>query len=58
MVLDRINPSSEGVVRWVRTVRIDQAGLPGGLRAEVEPSYRPPAGVEPAGGTVAAGGAP
>jgi NADH-quinone oxidoreductase subunit M len=45
VVLDRVNPTSEGVVRWVETVEIDQAGLPGGLRAEVQPEYRPPAGV-------------
>jgi NADH-quinone oxidoreductase subunit M len=45
VVLDRINPSSEGVVRWVEAVQIDQADLPGGLRAEIEPSYRPPSDV-------------
>jgi hypothetical protein len=59
VVLDRINPSSDGVVKWVQTVEIDQQDLPGGLRAQVEPSYSPPPEVvtqaEPAS---AAGGAP
>jgi NADH-quinone oxidoreductase subunit M len=41
-VLERIDPSASGVVRWVRAVETDQAGLPGGIRAEVQPSYRPP----------------
>ena len=54
VVLDRVNPSSEGVVRWVEAVEIDQPNLPGGLRAEVEPSYRPPAGLV----ARASGGAP
>jgi len=54
VVLDRINPSSEGVVRWVEAVEIDQPDLPGGLRAEVEPSSRPPADVV----TAASGAAP
>jgi NADH-quinone oxidoreductase subunit M len=44
-VLDRIDPSSGGVVRWVQTVEVGQADLPGGLRAEVQSEYRPPAGV-------------
>jgi NADH-quinone oxidoreductase subunit M len=37
LALDRINPASEGVVAWVSSVEIDQSGLPGGLRAEIEP---------------------
>ena len=37
LVLDRINPSSAGVVAWVRSVDVDQAGLPGGLRAQLPP---------------------
>jgi NADH:ubiquinone oxidoreductase subunit 4 (subunit M) len=37
VVLDRINPSSAGVVAWVRSVDVDQSGLPGGLRAQLEP---------------------
>ena len=41
-VLERIDPSAGGVVRWVRAVERDQDGLPGGIRAEVQPSYRPP----------------
>ena len=45
VMLDRINPSSEGVVRWVRSVDIEQPGLPGGLRARIQPDYRPPEGV-------------
>jgi NADH-quinone oxidoreductase subunit M len=40
-VLERIDPSASGVVRWVRAVETDQEGLPGGIRAEVQPSYRP-----------------
>jgi NADH-quinone oxidoreductase subunit M len=36
LVLDRINPSSAGVVAWVRSVDVDQSGLPGGLRAAAE----------------------
>ena len=45
LVLDRVNPTSEGLVAWIETVEVDQPGLPGGLRAEVQPEYRPPAGV-------------
>jgi NADH-quinone oxidoreductase subunit M len=37
LALDRINPASEGVVAWVNSVEIDQSGLPGGLRADVDP---------------------
>ena len=37
LALDRINPASEGVVAWVSSVELDQSGLPGGLRAEIEP---------------------
>ncbi|HXF36842.1 MAG TPA: NADH-quinone oxidoreductase subunit M [Actinomycetota bacterium] len=46
-VLDRINPTTEGVVRWVRSVEVGQAGLPGGVRGSVQPEYRPPAGIRP-----------
>ncbi|MGH2635457.1 MAG: complex I subunit 4 family protein [Actinomycetota bacterium] len=55
VVLDRVNPTSEGVVRWVETVRIDQSGLPGGLRAEIQPEFRPPSGVVAAPGVGAEG---
>jgi NADH-quinone oxidoreductase subunit M len=37
LVLERINPSSAGVVAWVRSVDVDQPGLPGGLRAKLPP---------------------
>jgi len=37
VVLDRINPTTAGVVAWVQSVQVDQQGLPGGLRAQVEP---------------------
>jgi NADH-quinone oxidoreductase subunit M len=47
VVLDRINPSSDGVVRWVRSVDLEQAGLPGGLRVRIQPDYRPPDGIVP-----------
>jgi NADH-quinone oxidoreductase subunit M len=57
VVLDRVNPSSEGVVRWVQTVQVGEAGLPGGQRAEVEPSYRPPPEVR-SRSDVAAGASP
>jgi len=39
LVLDRINPSSAGVVAWVRSVDVDQTGLPGGLRAQLGPVF-------------------
>ena len=39
VVLDRINPSSEGVVRWVRSIDLEQQALPGGLRARIQPDY-------------------
>jgi NADH-quinone oxidoreductase subunit M len=39
VVLDRVNPTTAGVVRWVRSVQVDQPGLPGGLRARVQPAY-------------------
>jgi hypothetical protein len=39
LALDRINPASEGVVAWVNSVEIDQSGLPGGLRAELDPAF-------------------
>jgi NADH-quinone oxidoreductase subunit M len=58
VVLDRVNPSSEGVVRWVQTVQVGESGLPGGQRAEVEPSYRPPPEVRSAQSEVAAGASP
>jgi NADH:ubiquinone oxidoreductase subunit 4 (subunit M) len=45
LVLDRIDPSSDGAVRWVEAVRIDQPNLPGGERAKIEPSFRPPSEV-------------
>ncbi len=45
VVLDRINPTSEGTVAWIDTVEVGQPGLPGGLRAEVQPEFRPPVGV-------------
>jgi NADH-quinone oxidoreductase subunit M len=51
VVLDRINPSSAGVVAWVRSVDVDQPGLPGGLRAQLEP-------VDATDETTAAEGAP
>jgi NADH-quinone oxidoreductase subunit M len=44
VALDRINPSTEGVVTWVSSVEPDQAGLPGGLRAAVQEDYVPPPG--------------
>jgi NADH-quinone oxidoreductase subunit M len=49
VVLDRINPSSEGVVHWVRSVDLEQQALPGGLRARIQPDYGPsePAAVLP-----------
>jgi hypothetical protein len=37
VVLDRVNPTSDGVVAWVNSVDVDQSGIPGGLRAEVRP---------------------
>jgi len=55
VVLDRINPTSDGVVRWVQAAEIDQAGLPGGLRARIQPEYRPPEGVVAAPGAEAEG---
>jgi NADH-quinone oxidoreductase subunit M len=45
VVLDRINPSSEGVVRWVRSVDLEQPGLPGGLRVRIQPDHGPPEGI-------------
>ena len=45
VTLDRIDPTVDGVVRWVRSVEQDQAGLPGGLRADVQPDYWPSAGI-------------
>ena len=43
VALDRINPSTEGVVAWVNSVEPDQEGLPGGLRPVVQEDYVPPA---------------
>jgi NADH-quinone oxidoreductase subunit M len=52
VVLDRIGPSAGGVVRWVESVRADQPGLPGGLRARIQPgAFSPPSGVVAAKGT-------
>jgi len=45
VTLDRIDPTTEGVVRWVESVEREQAGLPGGLRADLQPEYRPPVGI-------------
>jgi len=51
VVHDRIEPTSDGAVRWVETVEIGQAGLPAGLRAVIQPEYGPPDGVIAAAGT-------
>jgi NADH-quinone oxidoreductase subunit M len=51
VVLDRINPTSDAVVRWVATVEVGQDGVPGGLRARVQPAYSPPEGVVAAEGS-------
>jgi len=45
VVLDRVNPTTAGVVRWVRSVHVDQTDLPGGLRAQVQPAYALPQAV-------------
>jgi NADH-quinone oxidoreductase subunit M len=61
VVLDRIDPSSDSAVRWVEAVHVDQANLPGGRRAQLEPSFRPPAEVVAAlgaGSSSSAGGTP
>jgi hypothetical protein len=42
VALDRINPSTEGVVAWVDSVEPEQEGLPGGLRPAVQEDYVPP----------------
>jgi NADH-quinone oxidoreductase subunit M len=55
LVLDRINPSSAGVVAWVRSVDVDQPGLPGGLRAKLPPPDDAAVSATAAGG--GAGGA-
>jgi NADH-quinone oxidoreductase subunit M len=39
VALDRINPSTEGVVGWVVSVEPGQDGLPGGLRPAVQEDY-------------------
>jgi NADH-quinone oxidoreductase subunit M len=41
VALDRINPSTEGVVAWVNSVEPEQEGLPGGLRPAVQEDYVP-----------------
>jgi NADH-quinone oxidoreductase subunit M len=58
VVLDRVNPTTAGVVHWVRSVHVDQTGLPGGLRAAVQPAYTPPADVALAGTARASRGTP
>jgi NADH-quinone oxidoreductase subunit M len=58
VVLDRVNPTTAGLVRWVQSVQVDQTGLPGGLRADVQPAYAPPSDVALAGTARASGGAP
>jgi NADH-quinone oxidoreductase subunit M len=46
LVLDRINPSTGGVVRWVESVHEGETGLPGGRRAQVQPQdFARPAGI-------------
>jgi NADH-quinone oxidoreductase subunit M len=58
VLLDRINPSTDGTVRWVRSVQLEQPGLPGGLRAQIMPrDFAPPRGIVLAGGS-ATGGRP
>ena len=42
--VERINPSTEGVVTWVSSVAEGQEGLPGGLRAAIQDDYVPPPG--------------
>ena len=44
VALDRINPSTEGVVTWVGSVAEGQDGLPGGLRAAIQDDYVSPPG--------------
>ncbi|HET7235056.1 MAG TPA: NADH-quinone oxidoreductase subunit M [Actinomycetota bacterium] len=44
VALDRINPSTEGIVNWVSSVAEGQEGLPGGLRAAIQDDYVPPPG--------------
>ena len=56
VVLDRVNPTTAGVVRWVRSVHVEQSGLPGGLRGQVQPAYTPPENVALAGNARASGG--
>ncbi len=47
VVLDRVNPTTAGVVRWVESVHEGESDLPGGLRAQVQPGdYAPPHGIE------------
>ena len=56
LVLDRINPSSAGVVAWVRSVDVNQRGLPGGLRAMLPPPDVAAVSVTAAGVDVTADG--
>ena len=56
LVLDRINPSSAGVVAWVRSVDVDQRGLPGGLRAMLPPPDDADVSATAAGVGAASGG--
>src|SRR4030095_14815479 len=59
LVLDRINPSSAGVVAWVRSVDVGQRGLPGGVRAESRPPDDADGSATAAGvGAEGAGGGP
>jgi NADH-quinone oxidoreductase subunit M len=59
LALDRINPSSADVVAWVRSVDVDQPGLPGGLRAMLPPPDDAEVSATAAGvGAADAGGEP
>ena len=58
VVLDRVNPTTAGVVRWVQSVEADQSGLPGGLRAEVQPAYAPTGDIATVGTARASGAGP
>jgi len=53
VTLERIDPSAEAVVAWVRSVEPGQAGLPGGLRAALGPGLGP--GLGPPEGLALAG---
>ena len=56
LVLDRINPSSAGVVAWVRSVDVDQRGLPGGLGKLPPPDDADVSATAAGVGAVGAGG--